>query len=68
METEGITSMNCPKCSGCMTPDLSLDFYMKKTAWRCINCGTMREVAVSVLQAPLLPTRDGRTTNARTRP
>ena len=60
--------MNCPKCSGCMTPDQSLDFYMRGTALRCINCGTRREVVASVLHAPLWPTRSSRTNNARLHP
>ncbi len=59
--------MNCPKCSGCMTLDLSLDFYMRMTAWRCINCGTRREDAAAVLQPSLLPTRNDRANNARRR-
>lgn len=62
------TAMNCPKCNGCMTLDPSLDFYLQGTGWRCINCGTRQEVAVSMLQTTLSIAGDGRMSHARQRP
>ena len=35
--------MNSLKCTGCMALDPPMDFYVKETRWRCINCGATRE-------------------------
>ena len=32
-------TMTCPKCSGLLVTEPSLDFYVQSDLWRCINCG-----------------------------
>lgn len=41
--------MTCPKCRGLLVIERSVDFYARRDAWRCINCGAAPSGRPSVL-------------------
>lgn len=41
--------MTCPKCQDLLVNERSLEFYARRDAWRCINCGAAPSGRPSVL-------------------